>query len=331
MNGLSIFRSFPVGVLLNAPDAGGGGGEAPMGAAPFFETPDAGGTDPAPQAQTASDDEGDEIDALLEPDDDAGDPQGPVGPERFKALKAAHNKLKRRYGKAAPTIKQLREAGVRDVSSLLTKAQQYDALSAYMEKNPKVRATLLGGQDEPAEAPDRTPAKPTGFDRKSLPFQVSDDDPLTGFLANMAEQLHELTAENQRLRQTVTTDQTSRQQQAVEREKAQWKTALEAAKKDLPPELHRAFTDSIVTAFEHRHRHRLPVEKVIDHYLGDWRRTKSGAAKKEQIGAAAAKERAATTNGKQWPAHMAGGGVPAPANRAKETLRDVNRRLRTSV
>lgn len=330
-NGLDLFRSFPVGELMNAPDAGGGGGEAPSASGgQFFEAPaESGGQEteaPDGQAAAPDDDNADEIDVILEGE---GEDDEAALPERFKKVRTALNKLKRRYGKAAPTLRQLRQAGVTDVSQLLTKAQQYDALSAYVDKNPKLRATLFGGsQDDPAEAPS-TPTTPATFDRKTLPFTVSDDDPLTGFLANMAEQLHALSAENQRLKQTVTTDHTSRQQQAIARETEQWKAALDAALPDVPKELHRALRDAVSTAFEHRHRHRLPADKVIEHYLGDFRKSKTNP--KPNLAAGASKERGAAANSKQWPAHMAGGGVPAPAHRAKESLRDVHKRLRAGI
>lgn len=327
---VSIFRSFPVGVLLNGMDAGGGGGgEAPGGVAPIEHStpPEVPGDEPR-AAAGASDDDGDEIEALLA-DDDADDvPQGPVDPQRFAKIRSAHNKLKRRFGKAAPTLKALREAGVRNVSDLLTKAQQFDAIATHAQRDAKLRALLFGDGGEPTAA-EPAESAPPAFDPKKLPFPVSDDDPLSGFLANLAQQVHDLTQENQRLKTTVTTDQTARRQQVEQAQRTQWVSAVEQAKKELPAPFQKLFHDAMVTAYQHRHRHRLPVEKVIEHYLADARKAGAVTATQARVATAAVKERAATANANKWPAHVAGGGAPAPANRAPSRLRDVHKRVRT--
>lgn len=337
MNDVSIFRSFTngPGVLYETPGAGGGGGAAPAGAA--TPAPDHTGAaeppsapaDGAAAAAPASDDDGDELDVLLDDEAD-GDPAGPVDPQRLLRLRTAHNRIKRRFAKAAPTLRALRQAGVTDVSSVLSKAQQFDELTTAFQRNPKVLQALFAEPD-PAAKPDE-PAAPAAFDPKALPFEVSDADPLTGFLATLAREVHDLKAENALLKSSVTQDQTSRRQAAETRERATWSTALEQAKKELPAHLHAMFNDVMVTAFQNRHRHRQPVQKIVDHYLSELRKANQISSTQQRVASAAAKQQAADANGKTWPRHMGGGsGVPAPASRATQSLKDLNRRIRTGT
>lgn len=330
MFGLDLFRRFPVMVLANMPDAAGGGGLAPSGAAPVTEAPTAqdGSSHESAAAPATNDDEGDELEVLLGDDDADDQPTGPVDPQRFARIRSAHNKLKRRFGKAAPTLRALRQAGVQDVAELLSKARQYDEFSQVIQSNPQVRRALydLEGASEPKPAPAADADEK--FDRSKLPFPVSDDDPLSVFMATLAEQVHDLKRENGRLRQTVTTDLTGRRQAAEVRERDSWNTAVTAAEQELPAPFRKVFRDAMVTAFRERHRHRQPVDKIIEHYLSDARKAGAVSKRQEQIAAAASREQGAAANRTNWPKHVTGGGSPAPANRAANRLSDVNKRVR---
>lgn len=283
------------------------------------------------QARQAAEpaDDGDELDAVLADDDDL---ENAPEHERFSRLRKSHNRLKRKLGKAAPTLRVLREAGVKDIAELLQKARQFDQLAQVAEKNPRFRAVLFG--EEPQGEPHaRTPEPPVSddFDPKTLPFDVSADDPLNQFLVGLARDLHGVRKENAELKRLVFTDHTSRRQQAEAAEKQQWSTALASAKAELPEHLHAVFHDAMVSAYTLRRDHKKTPQQVIDHYLAKFRASNQISKKTEQIASGAARERAATTTTKKWPAPMAGGGAPAPASRHTPTLRDLNKRIRSGA
>lgn len=301
--------------------------------APESEAPDS-GADPGDESESAAPArdardtraEGDEE----EDDEEVDDPAAPID-QRFKQVAKSLNKHKRRLAKLAPTVRALKDAGITDVRAFLTEAQEARQLVAALKQNPRAVFQALGlsqVKDEPAAPAERESAD--DFDPKSLPFDVTPDDPLTEFMANLARQVHDLTRENRQLKQGFTQEQASKQRQVEAAQRKEWSTAVSQAEAELPKPLRTLFRDAMVAAFQMRDRHRRPVGQIIDHYLGEFRKAGQINAKTERIASQAARERGAATNKTTWPTSPVGGGVPAPAARPKRLgLTNLGKKIRS--
>lgn len=293
-------------------------------------------------ADASDDDEDDE-----EEDDDVDEstltPEAKRWRNRERRMRKQVSKLRRTAGPLVDTLRSLGQDGedpVKTLTRLLQRAQQADTLEEAIAADERI-AELLGHKRSSAKPSGRSTAPaPAGdddddFDESTLPFDPNADD-VHRWLAAQARENHQLRKRLERFEQT---DQ-ERQRTARDREARQsyetelktWESAAVDAAKALPEKirvrgyvvnLRKTFLDNCYGAFRYAKAKGLTVspDKVIKHYL-----TEAGIDEgKSERARAAAAERIARNN-KKLPQHQAGGGPPAPAKNARETLSDVLKR-----
>lgn len=339
--------------------------------APLLETP---GTDPAiddagagdPPAEDVTDDgsgagadlppagndtgDDEELEDLIAPGRGDDEDLGQITPERFKAVLKQNKKLTRKLTKALPQLTRLKGM---DLDDLILRARRGDDLAATVANNPRLRALLNGGEDDPPAHSGKpakgkpAPAAAGGdddeeFDESKLPFDPNEND-ANRYFADLAKSNHEL---KRQLKQLVGKDTAREQQQAQARaaaERTEWKTAIDAAAETLTsPREKKLFRDALAGAYMSRGEHGKTVRQIIAHYLednataADARKANAAAAAattgkpgtpNAAVAQAATRERIANNNN-NLPRTVAPGGNPAPARQGRETLSDVAKRIR---
>ncbi len=297
---------------------------------------DAGEGDPE---RTATGDDGDD-EEFEDEDDPTADPV-----ERAKKLK---NALKKAKGKLAKSrglrefVKQLRDRGV-TLEDLYADAREYRRLSQMAERNPRLRA-LLVGSDAPADAPARTSA-----DRRPAPdaeFQFDDSVEALGFdpseskanrvladgLKRVAKLEHELTTTLARLQPDQLVDRVNRldqtfQQQTTAQITREWGEAISAAARYIKdPDQRKVFGDLMLSAKQSQAGVR-PAKFFVDHYL---KLLKVNPAQADQANRAVAAQRNRVAQRvAELPRPASPNGTAAPARRTREIVSDVHKRIRS--
>lgn len=240
---------------------------------------------------------------------------------RFKALTRKLSKQGRQLAKLRPVADRVKDVNVDELS---LKARTADQLNAVLARNPKLRQQML----EALSSPDRgdEPESEPEFDSSKLPFDVSDES--GKFFAKFYKEFLELRKENGRLSSHLKQMGEDSARNANAGEARNWKSAVTAAEAHVPEHFREMFHDAVYGAFKEARERGVKVDpqKVIDHYL-----KKTGVNKGVQAKASdAAAQRIAEKN-KNLPHQPANAGAPAGAKGdRKETVADVNRRLRSS-
>jgi hypothetical protein len=344
-------------LLREVPDAGGagGGGNAAAatddgqaaGAGDDSTTDDGVVDDAATRAQAAGADD-DDLDTFDETEyaDLQHDP-------RVKRLLQRTRKLSNRDRRATPFVQQLRTAGVEKPEQLLELIQHARSarnVEQLLQNNPRLRATLYGGEpaedagrgrqaaDEPQDLPEDTP-----FEFDESPFAGFDrSDPGTNALLTHIKQgahrthvlqmaLHRLFNANRSLSKDVGALKGTVQGDRSKSAGAQWKAAVDTAAGKLPsPKLGNAFRHAVFGAIlAHRQRtgQEPKAQDVIESVLKDF--VDDGKVTSRQAASVAAGQQRVAERNRTLPnrASMAGGAAATPVvDRSTDTIWDINKR-----
>lgn len=299
---------------------------------------DAGGAHAAGREGRSADDGDDDDDALLADgeDDDADD--RPIE-DRYKAVRAALRKSKRRLIKSLAFTRVAKDHGLtpKQLVDVIGKARNFDALAESVGGDlDRLTRALARATDEDDDGKGRAPAKRTTasdedeeFDETKLPW--SRDDANGKYLAKMARQLFEsgktlkqAIARVAALEGGIVQDRTSRTQQV-------WVQARDAAaRKIADPDTRDVFNNLVAAGYERAMRNpqdRTTPQQVIDWCLKKLKVNPTTA----RIASGAAQQRIAESNAQRPRGQV--GGTPAGAKpRPKEkTVAEVSKRLRMSV
>ncbi|MGE0590908.1 MAG: hypothetical protein AB7G23_03010 [Vicinamibacterales bacterium] len=323
--------------LRNMPDASGAGaapasgGASPAPAAPGSDgghgdegIGDGGDASGEEEAAAHGADHDEDLDDLIVGDDDEEAP-GRDPQEAIKALRARNRKLRRQMAKRLGTLKRLE--GV-DLDAVMRKASQYDEFERAAQRNPRLKS-LLQGDDDAADgaAPARKGGKKerAAFDEKALPFDPR-ENPVNEYFAGLARTNHELQQTVQDLADRLESLDRRDQQRTEGSQRQQWAGALTRAAEQVTDEgVRTVFIDAVKGAYRDPEvRAKYTPEQVIGHYL----KTLKIAPQQAARAAAAAKARVAKAN-TTLPRVPQTTGTPAPARSgARESLKDVAKRLR---
>jgi len=329
--------------LMDAPDAVGGGGgadpdDAGDGSQPSEDSVDV-DNNPEGSGATAPNSNGDDdaIEDLLI-DDEEDDDQAQRSPEeRIKKLATKNRKLRRRLAKAAPALDRIKGL---DLDALISRAKTAEQLEAQLQRNPRLRA-LINGEDEPEPASRRTARTPdpedADFDPSELPFDENEND-VNRYFGKLARKNHELSRELRKVKADLTDIRSTDTKRVEQTEQQEWISAISAAAKQIEDETTRIlFKDAMVAAFKSRRDHGRTPQQIIQHYLKGKvspqteKRAAAAAAGGAKPGAtarAATQQRIAQQTTSQTTRTFAANGSPAPAKKTRETIADVNRRIR---
>lgn len=332
--------------VMDAIDAGSGGGPVDPGDGGAGAPPADEGIDPAGDPAVAG------VHADADDDDDDDDPDlsspDPITPERFQRVVKKLSKLKRRdrtFATDRQRLKELKANGL-SIDDLVTAHRNYQSLDQTIRSNKKLRATLYGeGEEQPATRAAEQPAAAETFDEGSLPFDAN-ANPTNRYFADLAKQNFEMRQTMQRLEQGVQTREQREAGLRFEAEKSTWKNTIDAAATHIQDEGPRKLFKEVMTAaYRHetekaRSGSKLPrftPRQVAEHYLKELGIDPAQAAKANlataKVPAATPPARTAATQqkiaeqNKTLPRTVAPGGVPAPARSKVETLSDVRKRL----
>lgn len=336
--------------LMERADAGGSGAADPGGAGDGSqpsgagtEVVDAGGEGAADGHDAVGEDALEDL--LTDDDDPTEDETGRTRtPEdRLKAVAKKNRKLRKQLAKLLPLGKRLQ--GV-DLDDLMTRARNYDSLDRTIRANPKLRARIYGGDaDEEPTTRRLAPVADPGFDESTLPFDAN-ETPTNRYFADLAKANHELNLTVKQLAGRLDTVDGRDTQRTERDEKSRWDAAENAAMARIKlKSVRTTFHDSLIGAFTSRAAHGRSPQFVIDHYLKQYEEdglltpqeaAKAGAAAAAAAGtppAAAAPSRAAAQQriaegNRGLPRTVAPPGSPAPARTGRESLADVNKRIR---
>lgn len=344
------FNRFIQMPLFDPDDAGGSGGVADDGAN-ADTTDDGGDVDAGDGDDTATDGDGadgehaddadghegshgndDDDDADLDAADDESRPLE----ERFKALKKSNNKLRKRFSKAWPVAKKLKELGITDVNDIVVGSRNWNALLERVggDRN-KLNRLLdslegedLGGRDsgKAGRARGQRDADESDFDEKALE-PLWDTTTATGkHFVQQARLVHEQAKTIKALTARVDSLEGGIRTEKVETVKQSWLNVINRdAKKIKDPDIREIYEDRMKSAFfiGQAQNKRLDPETLSTATL----KKLKIAPTTTRIATAAGQSRMAATNAGR-PRHMAGGGPGTPAKAKRETVDDVNRRIR---
>lgn len=323
------------------PDAGDGGdagdeagdadGEATEGEGADGDQAD----DAAGQGGSQTDDDDEELNALLGEDDDQTD-ERPLD-ERFKRLKASHNKLRKRFGKAWPLVQTLRKQGITDVNDVVVGSRNWNALLERVGGDRNKLNRLLDSLDGETLDGGKKPASTTRgnaaredddeeFDEKAFDKLWDTTTESGKFFVKLARRNHEqgkaLKAAQARLDQLEGGIRQDKDTQV----KSSWLGVMNAASKTIKDkDTREIYEDMMKSAFFVA---RTKGQNIDPMALS---RTVLKKLKVEpttaRIADNAAKQRMAQNN-QGRPKHQAGGGPANPAKAKRETVDEVNRRIR---
>lgn len=324
------------------PDAGGDGDDAGSdadGDADAGEATDGDGDagddadDATGRGGSQTDDDDEELNALLG-DTDEDDDARPLE-ERHKALRKSHNKLRKRFGKAWPLVQTLRKQGITDVNDVVIGSRNWNAL---LERVGGDRGKLnrlldsLDGKDLDAGSDKRPAAKAhTGgdddeFDEKQFDKMWDTTTEAGKFFVKLARQNHDQgKALKAALARLDAVDNGIKQDKDTQ-VRSSWLGVMNAAAAKIKDaDTKSVYEDLMKSAFwlaRSQGKSLDPAElsrKVL-------KRLKVEPTT-QRIANAAAQQRMAQTN-QGRPKHVAGGGPANPAKAKKETVEEVNRRIR---
>jgi hypothetical protein len=308
--------------------AGGGGVPAPQSDAPVVE-PRAESAAPASEPEPEDDPFEPVVATADQGDEDDRDPI--LAHPRVKALRKENRKLLRRFQKLQPLAARVKD---RNLDEVFYQAESFQRLARAAESNPRL-AALLSGQPDVADGPPRPTSSPQSFsiddlDPDKVPFNT--DDAVGRFLLDQFRRYGEtIQTLQQRIDEAfgkASSVESVLTNQAERAARTNWKTKVEAAADELPSGVRRMFMDAVHGAYQEARSRRLNLtpEKVIAHYLNDFKTDKTISAAQATRATAAAAQRMADAN-KHLPRQVAGG-VPSSVRPRGETVQDVNRRMR---
>lgn len=360
MRNFNPFAVMPRLPLYEAVDGAAGGGADADGGAESTEAGEAGesatdGDDDA--GADAGDVEGrqgrettgeDDDDALLfgTDDDDAQDDR-PLD-QQHKALKTAHNKLKRRFAKNLPIVKALREAGVKDVQDFIRKSRSFDALleRAGGDVNRLIKLIqrdVEGDDDDQGGRRDRTDKDRDGQPRgKAKPndddsfLDTSDEDlgkmwdtstESGKFFVRLTRMLRDTRRELKEARGRVDQLEGGIRQKDETSLKKEWVDVIEAGAKKITNEGHRKAYRNLMAAGYREGGRKFDPRALSTSIMKDL----GIAPTTQRIVHGAQQQRMATTNQQRPNQQMSGRNASAaPARGKRETVADVTRRIRAS-
>lgn len=311
-------------------DAGDTDGEATEGDGADGEHAD----DADGQGGSHPDDDDEALNAIVGDDEDPDDAR-PLE-ERHKALRKSHNKLRKRFGKAWPLVQTLKKQGITDVNDVVVGSRNWNALLERVGGDRNKLNRLLDSLDGENLGDGKKPAATTRgnaaaddddeFDEKAFDKLWNTTTESGKFFVKLARKNHEqgkaLKAAQTRLDQLeggIRTDKDT----AV---KSSWLGVMNAASKTIKDtDTREIYEDLMKSAFFVA---RTKGQNIDPTALS---RTVLKKLKVEpttaRIADNAAKQRMAQNN-QGRPKHQAGGGQPNPAKAKKETVDEVNRRIR---
>jgi hypothetical protein len=333
--------------LLDAMDAGSGGGDGDPGDGGAGDPPADGAADDDAGENAGDDDRaarGSSDDDEDEDDDEDLRDDAEVTQERFKRVTAKLRKLSRRDRRFTPTrarLKELQDAGI-SLDDLMTSHRNFHALDAQIRRNPKLRALVHGdGTDEPAETGRRASrqASDEEFDESTLPFDPNASE-ANRYFANLARKNHEQEKTLRQLTERLNKAE-GRDTQRTEREESrEWKTVLDGALARIKQtSLKSTLSDAVVAAFQRRSQHGKSATQVVNHYITQLEKDgllsaqeakdAKAANKTGQPTSRAAMQQRIAENNRNLPRTVAPQGQPTAARQGKDRLLDVHKRLRT--
>lgn len=340
---MPLFHPEQGGVADGAdPDAGDDGGDAgdDAGGDADGEATEGDGADgdhaddAAGQGGSQTDDDDEELNALLGEDDDQAD-ERPLD-ERFKRLKASHNKLRKRFGKAWPLVQTLRKQGVTDVNDVVVGSRNWNALLERVGGDRNKLNRLLDSLDGEQLDGGKAAGKPRGsagradddeeFDEKAFDKLWDTSTESGKFFVKLARRNHDqgkaLKAAQTRLDQLEGGIRTDKDTQV----RSSWLGVMNAAATKIKDkDTREVYEDLMKSAFTIA---RAKGQNIDPAALS---RTMLKKLKVEpttaRIADNAAKQRMAQNN-QGRPKHQAGGGPANPAKAKRETVDEVNRRIR---
>lgn len=283
-------------------------------------------------SQTDDDDE--ELNALLGDDEDQDDAR-PLE-ERHKALRKSHNKLRKRFGKAWPLVQTLRKQNITDVNDVVVGSRNWNALLERVGGDRNKLNRLLdsldgkdldtGGGKQPTGKGTAAGETDDEFDEKQFD-KLWDTSTETGkFFVKLARTNHDQGKTIKALKDRLDRVDSGIQQDKDTQVRSSWLGVMNAAAAKIKdPDTKSVYEDLMKSAFHiarSQNRQLDPADlsrKVL-------KRLKVEPTT-QRIADAAAKQRMAQTNNGR-PKHIAGGGQPNPAKGKKETVEEVNRRIR---
>lgn len=283
--------------------------------------------------------EDDEERLLFGEDSDDQDDARPIE-DRHKRLSAAHNKLKRRFGKAWPTVKALKDAGITNIPDVVARARNFDALLERVGGDTARLTRLIEGLNNQADdgARDTRTAARGAKDTTDEVEQLTDAQYAELWDTTTPAGKHFVAQDRlvRSLRSELKTTQSrldkleggiSQDKQASVRQ-AWLNPMTAAAAKIKDPDVRDVFTDLVKSAFNAARAAGKNVDPntVISHYL----KKLKVAPGEARIAAAAGQQRMAQANSTR-PQHKPNGGAGhiQPARGKKESVADVNRRIRS--
>jgi len=349
-----LFRLFPATPLFAVEDGRGGSGTDDD-----EQDPGAQGADPSDEGSSGEAADGDDADPLSadEDDDEAlilGDERADgadtrSADERLNALSRHNRKLRKQVVKNLPLTRLLKSTGISadQLGDVLAKARNYDALVSGAPESKRLIQQLLGDdgtgspsqktREKAGEMADELETMLADLKDEDIPFNIN--EPSGKFLANEARlsrtvlkkflgRLRDLEGGVKRSEETASSLKLDRERERVTGLQREWTSAMNAAAEKIKEKgVRTLFKDALIGAFS-RYGGKVPVTKVIGHYLKELGINPTQAA----MARGAAQQRLAEQNSRR-PGHQAGGpGSATPArNKGFKTLADVHKHVRTSV
>lgn len=270
-------------------------------------------------------------------DDDAEDENRPIE-ERFKALKKANNKLRKRFGKAWPVVQTLKKLGITDVNDVVVGSRNWNALLERVggDRN-KLNRLLdsLDGEHLGGDRDTRSTTKSRGqdrdddgdFDDKQFDTLWDTTTDAGKHFVQQARRVHEQSKTLKALQARIDQLEGGFRNDKESQVKQSWLTVINRdAKRIKDPDTREIYEDRMKSAFfvaKARNQH-IDPEQLSTTTL---KKLKIVTPTSTRIANAAGQQRMAHTNATR-PRSMAGGGQAAPAKNKRETVDEVNRRIR---
>lgn len=266
--------------------------------------------------------------------------------ERIKKLASALKKAKRKLGTTRAErqrMKELKDRGV-NLDDLYADSREYRRLMTEVQRNPKLRALLSGSDTDDAEPTRPQPSRRAANDTDDFTFDESPEalgfDPkeskanqvLANGLKRVALLEHTLEKQLARLQPDKLVARVDRLDQRFEQQtataiKTEWTTATNAAAEQIKdPGLRTVFKDLMLFARE-REGGKRRASDIVNHYLKQIGVAPAQASRASAAAAATQRNRVAHQV-TQLPRPNGSNATPAPARKTRETVADVNRRLR---
>lgn len=279
------------------------------------------------------DDDPDALDLLSDRDDPEPEPgDKPVDP-KYKALQKRARKLERSLKKHLPSVHALKELGL-DVRTLADRHRLLSNIEAAAERDPRVRAALLGLDEPEARETRRDGRRETSRrdkdDDVEYPFETKDgpgrfvadlDKRVRSTQRDLVERLERIESSINDRVGGIERNLTQTQRSTTMRD---WRAVAEAAAAKLDPGVNTLFLDAMHAAARAAlaGEHKRSPQQLVDHYLKAFKVSKG----QQDRASAAAQQRAAEHN-TNLPRRPAGGRPASPGSKATPRLSEFNRDL----